>query len=143
MAPKSARVVGSGSTHPSFDEESSMGFGGNKFSSPEAQAEFTRLMSKAVDKERGFLLTAQDGDLLEMIIDKSWESFCEASAAVQLSIVREFYANAKADKNGFSLVRGFTVDYRPVAIRRILNQPAKPRGAEDSALKTGLMWITF
>lgn len=113
-----------------------MGFGGNKFTSPEAQAEFTRLISKVVAKERRFIPTAQDGELVGMILEKGWESFCEAPSAVPLSIVREFYANAKAEKNRFSVDRGFTVDYRPAAIRRVLNQPKKPRGVEDWALKT-------
>ncbi|KAL8088774.1 hypothetical protein AgCh_038527 [Apium graveolens] len=65
-------------------------------------------MSKPVAKERGFLPTAQDGKLLEMIADKGWESFCE----------------------------GLTVDYRPAAIRRVLHQPAKPRGTDDWVCKT-------
>ena len=39
-----------------------------------------------------------------------------------MSIIHEFYANAKAEKNGFSVVRGLTVDYQPEAIRRVIGQ---------------------
>lgn len=65
-----------------------MGVGGAKFTSPEAQTEFTRLLSKAVAKERGFLPQPTDWHLFKMIIDRGWESFCEAPGPVPLSIVR-------------------------------------------------------
>ena len=55
---------------------------------------------------------------------------------VPLSIVREFYANAKAEKNGFSVVRGMTVDYRPAAIHRVIHQGSKPRTADDWTFKS-------
>ena len=71
-----------------------------------------------------------------MIRDKGWETFCEAPEAVPLSIVREFYANAKAEMNGFSVVHGMTVDYRAAAIRRVIHQRAKPRTAEDWTFKS-------
>ena len=55
MAPKRARHAGSSSARPVSSDESSMGVGeANKFVSPEAQAEFTRLLCKPVAKERGF-----------------------------------------------------------------------------------------
>ena len=37
---------------------------GSRFVSPEAEEEFHRLITKPVAKERGFLPTAEDGDLL-------------------------------------------------------------------------------
>ncbi|XP_074377572.1 uncharacterized protein LOC141719090 [Apium graveolens] len=46
-----------------------------------------------------------------------WVTFCEAPAAVPMSVVRKFYANAKADKNGFTMVRGLKVEYSVEAIR--------------------------
>ena len=55
-----------------------------------------------------------------MIQSRGWESFREAPEAVPLSIVWEFYANARADKNGYSVVRGLTVDYTLDAIQRII-----------------------
>ena len=98
-----------------------MGVGdANKFSSPEAQEEVIRLLSKPVANERGFLPTSQDGELVEMIRDKGWETFCEVPEAVPLSIVREFYANAKATMDGYSVVRGMTVDYTAAAIHRVI-----------------------
>lgn len=63
---------------------------GNRFLSPEAEAEYQRLLSKPVGKERGFLPTAEDGDLLKMIRHKGCETFWESPEAVPLSIVREF-----------------------------------------------------
>ena len=36
-----------------------------------------------------------------------------------LSIVRELYVNARADKIGYSVVRGLTVDYTLDAVCRI------------------------
>ena len=42
-----------------------------------------------------------------------------------MSIVREFYANAKAERNGFSVVRGLTVDYHAEAIHRVIRQRAR------------------
>ena len=49
----------------------------NKFIAPEAEAEFLKLLSKPVGKERGFLPTREDGDLLAMIREKGSETFCE------------------------------------------------------------------
>ena len=90
MAPKRARHAGSSSARPVSSNESTMGVGdANKFVSPEAQAEFTRLLSKPMEKERGFLPTSQDGELIEMIRDRGWETFCEVPEAVPLSIAFE------------------------------------------------------
>lgn len=103
--------------------------------SPEAQVEYNRLMSKTVARERGFLpITSHD--LVSLIEELQCETFCEAPAAVPLSIVREFFANAKEDKNGYTFVRGMTVDYNPPAIRKIIGQPAKRRGVEEWTYKT-------
>ena len=55
-----------------------------------------------------------------MIQERGWESFCEAQGAIPMSIVREFYANARADQNGYLVVRGMTVDYTLEAIHRIV-----------------------
>ena len=97
-----------------------MGSGVNKFTTPEAQEKFTRLMGKPIAKERGFLPSPGDGGLLQMIQSRGWESYCEAPEAVPLSIVREFYANARTDKDGYSVVRGLTVDYTLEAIQRLI-----------------------
>ena len=111
----------SSSVQAGSTDSSSSGYGAINFTTPEAQAEFTRLMGKSIAKERGFLPSPTDGKLVEMIQSRGWESFCEAPAAVPLSIVREFYANAKADQNGFSVVRGLTVDYTLEAICRVIS----------------------
>ena len=108
----------------------------NKFSTPEAQEEFTRLLSKPVANERWFLPTSQDGELVEMIRDKGGETFCEVPEAVPLSIVHEFYANAKTTMDGYYVVHGMTVDYTAAAIRRVIRQKAKPRGADDRTFKS-------
>ena len=110
----------SSSVQAGSTDSSSSGYGAINFTTPEAQAEFTRLMGKSTTKERGFLPSPDDGKLVEMIQSRGWESFCEAPAAVPLSIVREFYANAKAEQNGFSVVRGLTVDYTLETIRRVI-----------------------
>lgn len=85
-------------------------------------------MTKPVVKERGFLPTREDGDLMQMIQQRGWES-------VPLTIIRDFYANAKAEKNGFSVVRGIKVDYRPEAIRMVVGGKNKPRNAENWVLR--------
>lgn len=97
MAPKRQRC--GSSTHPSSDEDSS-GDNMEKFSTPEAQSEFNRLMSRSVAKERWFLPITHVR-LVRMIRGLGWEGFCEAPSPVPLSVVREIYANAKAEKMGF------------------------------------------
>ena len=52
-----------------------------------------------------------------------------------LSIVREFYANARADKNRYSVVRGLTVDYTLDAIRRIIGGTTRQPIQDDWVLK--------
>ena len=42
----------------------------NRFITPEAEAEYHKLLTKPVAKERGFLPTTDDGQLLQMIQDK-------------------------------------------------------------------------
>ena len=77
-----------------------------------------------------------DGELVQMIQERGWESFCEALEAVLMSIVREFYANARADQNGYSVVRGMTVDYTLDAIRRIVGGTAIQPTQDDWVLKS-------
>ena len=57
-----------------------------------------------------------------MIAKKGWISFYESPEAVLMSVVCEFYANAKDEKNGFTVVCGLTVDYQPEVIRRVIGQ---------------------
>ena len=90
-----------------------------------------RLLSKPIAKERDFLPSGKDGKLLEMIMEMGLVAFCETPAAVPMSVVREFYANAKADNNGFTLVRGMTVDYSVEAIQRVISQPERRPDQED------------
>ena len=45
-----------------------------------------------------------------------------------MSVVREFYAIDKAKKNGFTVVRGRTVEYSVDAIRAVIEQPARKVG---------------
>ena len=68
------------------------------------------------------MTSGRDGELLPMIAEKGWMTFCESPEAVPLSVVCEFYANAKADKNGYSVVCGLTVDYQSAVIRRVIGQ---------------------
>ena len=82
-----------------------------RFVDANAEEEYARLLTRPVLKERGFLPSGSDGELMPMIAEKGWIVFCESPEAVPLSVVREFYANAKAEQNGFSVVRGLTVDY--------------------------------
>lgn len=132
MAPKRARFVSSSSSHPDFDE----GFDEKRFISSEGQLEYNRLRPKAVAKERGFKPSAGDGELMLMITERGWGPICDTPSDVPLGIVREFYANAAAEKNGYSWVREVTVDYSASAIRTLLRQPARPEGADDWVLTT-------
>ena len=137
MPPKRTRYATSSSAQQATSEASSMHDEDEiRFSTPEAEEEFQKLLSKPVGKERGFLPTIQDGDLLEMIRAKGWEFFCETPEAVPLSIVKEFYANAKPAMDGYSVVRGMTVDYTPAAIRRVVHQRPKPRNMDDWTFKS-------
>ncbi|KAK1387686.1 hypothetical protein POM88_015864 [Heracleum sosnowskyi] len=133
MAPKRGRDVVSSSN---LEEEVSPEYDVNKFVSKEAQDEFENLLTKGVVKERAFIPSAEDGELGAMVKEHGWSGFCAGPVSVPLSIVREFYANAKQEKNGFTWVRGQRVDYTPRYFRRILSQPKKPRGVEDWVLKT-------
>ena len=105
-----------------------------EFSSDGARTEFQRLMNKSILKERGFLPTSEDGDLVRMIQERGWESFCEAPEAVPLAIIREFYANAKENRDGYTMVRGTRVDYSVDAIRRVVGGRARRPDEED--------WVT-
>ena len=67
MAPKRARRSESSSAQSGSTDSSSMGFGVINITTPEAQAEFTRLMGKPIAKERGFLPSPGDGKLVQMI----------------------------------------------------------------------------
>nr|XP_017248025.1 PREDICTED: uncharacterized protein LOC108219212 [Daucus carota subsp. sativus] len=102
-----------------------------KFTTPEAQEEFIRLMGKSITKERGFLPSSGDGGLMLMIQARGWESLCKAPEAVPLSIVREFYANARMEKNGFAIVRGLTVDYTFEAIQKLIGVQEMQETEED------------
>lgn len=120
-------MVGSISKQPSTEEE----FDGTRFVSKEAQEEFEALNLKSVIKERGFAPSSTDGELENMIDEMGWSAFCVQPVGIPLSVVKEFYANAKMDRNKLTMVRGKTVDYGPAAIRRVVPQPTRPRGAED------------
>lgn len=136
MACKRARNTESSSVQAGSTDTSSLGFGKTTFATPDAKLEFNRLMGNPICKERGFFPSPGDGDLVEMIEKMGWESICEAPEAVSLGIVREFYANAKKEKNGFTVVRGMTVDYHAEAIRKVIGQKAKPLNAENWVHKT-------
>lgn len=127
MAPKRQRFVGSSSARPDFDE----GFDESRFVSSIGQSEYNRLRAKAVAKERGFKPSATDGELLAMITERGWGVICDTPSEVPLGIVREFYANAAEAANGYSWVRGVTVDYRVETIQALLRLPARPRAADD------------
>ena len=139
MAPKRQRTQVSSNT----TDSSSAGGVRPRFSTPEAEAEYKRLLSKPIAKERGFLPSRKDGKLLEMILKMEWVAFFEVPAVVPMSVVRELYANAKAKKNGFTVVRGRTVEYSVEAIRTMIEQPARKPGQDtwnDKTQKT-LIWI--
>lgn len=137
MAPKRARVVGSSSRGRSLSgSDSSSGDDDmGKFRSDEARAEYVKLMTRSVAKDRIWLPIAADGEIVGMIQERGWQNLCELTSAVPLSIVREFYANAKETRDGYSIVRGFTVDYTAPAIRLLLGLPDRPVGAEDWTFK--------
>ena len=101
------------------------------FVSSETQQEFTRLMSKTVFRDRGFLPSPDDGELAAMVQERGWETFCAAPEPVPLAVVREFYATVKEARNGFSTVRGHQVDYRAEAIRRTIGARARDEDEED------------
>ena len=79
-----------------------------RFLDVNAEEEYARLFTKPVLKERGFLPSGRDGELMPMIAEKGWIVLCEAPEAIPLSVVRDFYANTKDERNGFSVVRGLT-----------------------------------
>ena len=80
MAPKRARVSTAASSEASAPSSgSSRGTASRpRFTDQTASEEYSRLLTKSILKERGFLPTAQNGRLLNMIADKGWSSFCEA-----------------------------------------------------------------
>ena len=47
-----------------------------RFVDTTAEEEYTRLLTKPVLKERGFLPSGRDGELMPMIADKGWIVFC-------------------------------------------------------------------
>ena len=138
MPPKRARTSNVESSEASAPSSgSSRGTASRpRFTDQFATEEYSRLLTKPIFKERGFLPSAQNGRLLNMIVDKGWTAFCEAPEAVPMSVVREFYANAKADRNGFSVVRGLTVDYQAETIRRVIRQRARKPTEENWNEKT-------
>ncbi|KAL8104907.1 hypothetical protein AgCh_028900 [Apium graveolens] len=64
-------------------------------------------------------------------VNREVVAFCETPTVVPMSVVREFYANAKAEKNGFTVVRGMMVEYSTEAIRRAIEQPARKLEQEN------------
>lgn len=132
MAPKKQRIVGGSSSNPSTEED----FDNKIFVSRQAQDEFDSLMMRLVIKERGFAPSSEDGELADMVDERGWADFCAKPESIPLSVVKEFYANAKMEKNGLAMVRGKIVDYGPAAIRRVVFQPDRPRGAENWTFKT-------
>lgn len=135
MAPKRSRTIDSSSTFPTAD--SSRGTAARpRLVDRAAEEEYTRLLTKPILKERGFLPSGRDGELLPMIAEKGWISFCESPEGVPMSVVREFYANAKADKNGYTVVRGLTVDYQPEAFHHVLGQRQRKPEEENWNEKT-------
>ncbi|XP_074367782.1 uncharacterized protein LOC141708181 [Apium graveolens] len=132
MAPKRQRTQVSSST----TDSSSASAVRLRFSTPDVEAKYTRLLSKPIVKERGFLPSGKDGKLLEMILEMGWVPFCEAPTAVPMSVVCEFNVNAKAKKNGFTVVRGMTVEYSVDTIRRVIEQPARKPGQDTWNDKT-------
>ena len=94
MAPKRSRTVDSSNTIPTSD--SSRGTAAKpRLVDRDAEEEYARLLTKLILKERGFLPSGRDGELLPMIAEKGWIYFCKSPEAVPMSVVREFYANAK------------------------------------------------
>ena len=77
MAPKRQRTQVSSST---TDSSSACGVR-HRFSTPEAETEYVRLLSKPIAKEHGFLPSGKDGKLLEMILEMGWVPFCEIGRA--------------------------------------------------------------
>ncbi|KAK1378407.1 hypothetical protein POM88_025151 [Heracleum sosnowskyi] len=120
----------------SSSSDSGGGNGGPQFLSNEAREAYNDLLGRPVARERGLLPTASDGYMLENIEERGWEQFCETPEPVPMTVVREFYANASVDRNGISQVRGFRVDYRPRAIRRVLGLPTPRRNQEDWSGRT-------
>lgn len=136
MAPKRQQLVGSSSgTRPSSGEDSNSGGEMEKFVTPEAETEYNRLLSKGVVRER-MLLSSKEVEMVAMIRERGWALLCEFANAVPLNIVQEFYANAKVDKNNYTVMRGMSMDYTPRAIHTLIGQRPKPRGVEDWATKT-------
>ena len=129
MAPKRQKRAAEASAQATFGDSSP--HDEVEFTTLDAAVEYNRLMMKPVAKERGFLPSLNDGELVAMIQERGWESLCKAPEPVPLAIVREFYANAKKDRDGFSVVRGRTVDYRPEAIRKLIGATTRRRGQED------------
>lgn len=97
-----------------------------KFLNLEAQQEYYKIVTKTFVKERGFKPGQQDGHLCPMIRERGWLGFIATPTPISMSIVREFYANAKVTRSCVSLVRDFEIDYKPPAIRAIFRLTETP-----------------
>ena len=84
MPPKRARTSNVESSEASAPSSSSSRGTASRprFTDQIATKEYSRLLTKPIFKERGFLPSAQNGRLLNMIVDKGWTVFCEAPEAV-------------------------------------------------------------
>ena len=56
-------------------DSSSLGVEVAKFTTPEAREEFTRLLGKPIAKERGFLPSPGDGELVQIIQNRGGSRF--------------------------------------------------------------------
>lgn len=75
MAPKRQRLSGTSSgTRPSSDEDSNSGGEVNEFLTPEAEAEYTRLLARGVVRERMFL-PSKEVEMVAMIRERGWAYF--------------------------------------------------------------------
>lgn len=124
MGPKRVRAASSSSSSSGGHEEDIVDH--SKFPCLEAQQEYYRIIAKTFIKERGFRPEGQDGELCVMIRERGWGGLTAAPMPIPMSIVREFYANAKVTMNDTSMVRSTEVDYQPSAIRNVLRLPARP-----------------
>ena len=98
------------------------------FSSEKAQAAFEKHKNKPALPERGFNdMTIQQHDFIRRVIEQqNWSEICEVHHSYNLTLVRQFYAEAAAKRTTTIRVRGVKVNYSAEAINSLfgLDPPA-------------------
>ena len=89
----------------------------------EAEARFNDSITKRADlKERGFEIDSPYLQFIEAVITmRVWQEFCKPPKAVSMTVVREFYANAKEAMRSVAMVKEKQIQYDGVSNNKLLN----------------------